>query len=539
VGGIISIVPVHRRIGRRWIWSYLVIGSVAWSGGHAPNAAIAADASIDPVAPRIATGERPYPGARTPGADEPTFVRGGWSFFATGASDFTYTDNVYLTDTDRLSDFIVSPSASLTARRMTARSILNADLDVTYDYYTKNTRLNGLRPSALLDGFANIIEDTLTVNARLATDVQQMSSEDRVPAIRRNLDMNQTQVLNYGVTPTLRGRFGGGVEGEASYDFSAVHFLDPPAGSAASIRAGDATRHVGRARIGAEESTAARLVWSVSGHYERTHVDNFADGQPRRASGEGSAEYRLSGPWSLLARGGYDWIEEPTLAVQPDGAYGLVGAIWRPSQRTLVRAEVGYRYRDFNGAAQVQYELSQAFVLSASYQRDVQTDQRLLLDRLGNLGRDEFGNLIDPITGLPPDPNAIRFDLTNQAFKRDQVRIGISGSFQRNFYSLNGEFDRRDANGLGAKGWDASAILGRDITPRLQGSLSAGYSKTNADPGVTISLHDSRTISAGARIDYEVTRTVRTTLRYAYMQRNSTIVRYSENALILSLSKTF
>lgn len=538
MGGIISIVPVHRRVGRRWIWSYLVIGSVAWSGAHAPNAAIAADAPVDAIAPPIATGERPYPGARMPGTDEPTFVRGGWSFFATGASDFTYTDNVYLTETDRRSDFIISPSAGLTARRATARSILNADIDVTYDYYTKNTRLNGARPSALLDGFAHIIEDTLTVDARLATDVQQISSEERVPAIRRNLDRNQTQILNYGVTPTLRGRFGGGIEGEASYDFSAVNFLDPPVG-ATNLRAGDTTRHVGRARVGTEESAAARLHWSASGYYERAHVDNFVGAQPRRASGEGRVEYRLSGPWSVLARGGYDWIEEPTLAVQPDGTYGLVGAIWRPSQRTLVRAEVGYRYRDFNGEAQIQYQFSQALVLSASYQRDVQTDQRLLLDRLGNLGRDEFGNLIDPITGLPPDPNAIRFDLTNQAFKRDQFRVGVYGRFQRNFYSLNGEYDRRDADGLGAKGWDASATLGRDITPRLQGSLSAGYSKTVADPGVTFSLHDSKTTSVGARLDYEVTRTVRTTLRYAYMQRDTTIVRYHENALILSLSKTF
>lgn len=538
MGGIVGVIRIPRRHGRRWIWSYLALGSIAWSGLHASMPAAAAAAPDQAAAPPIATGERTSPGARVPGADEPAFVRGGWSFYATGAADFTYTDNVYLTDTNRLGDFIISPSAGLTARRTTARSILNADFDVTYDYYTKNTRLNGARPSALLDGFANVIEDTLTVDARLATDVQQISSEERVPAIRRNLDSNQTQILNYGVTPTLHRRFGGGIDGEASYDFSAINFLDPPAG-AANIRAGDTTRHIGRVQIGTEDSTAARLLWSASGYYEKSHVDNFIGTQPQRAGGEARTEYRLSGPWSLLARGGYDWIEEPTLAVQPDGAYGLVGAIWRPSRRTLVRAEAGYRYRDFNGEAQVQYQLSQTLVVSASYRRDVQSDQRLLLDRLGNLGRDEFGDLIDPITGLPPDPNAIRFDLTNQAFKRDQVRVGMYGRFQRNFYSLNGDYERRDADGRGGESWGANGTLGRDITPRLQGSLSAGYSKTTADPGLSISLRDSRTTSVGARLDYEVTRTVRTSLRYAHMQRTTTLVRYRENALILSLSKAF
>ncbi len=538
MGGIVGVVRIPRRFGGPPIWSCLVIGSVAWTGVHAPGPASAAELPADAGPPPIATGERTYPSARVPGAGEPAFVRGGWSFYAVGASDFTYTDNVYLTDTNRIGDFIVSPRAGFTARRATARSILNAEANVTYDYYTKNTRLNGARPSALLDGFANVIEDTLTIEGRLATDVQQISNEERVPAVRRNLDRNQTQVLNYGVTPTLHGRFGGGIEGEASYDFSAVNFLDPPVG-AVNIRAGDTARHIGRARIGTEDSSAARLLWSASGYYEKSHVDNFVGAQPRRASGEARAEYRLSGPWSLLARGGYDWIEEPTLAVRPDGAYGLAGAIWRPSRRTLVRAEAGYRYRDFNGEAQVQYQLSQAIALSASYRRDVQSDQRLLLDRLGDLGRDEFGSLIDPITGLPPDPNSSRFDLGNQAFKRDQVRLGMHGRFQRNFYSLAGDYERRNANGLGGESWGASGTLGRDITPRLQGSLSAGYSKTTADPGFANSLRDSKTTSAGARLDYDVTRTVRASLRYAHMQRRTTLVRYRENALILSLSKAF
>jgi len=539
VGGVIGILRFPRLVGPRWIWSYLVVGSVAWSGTGLPlNGAMAAEDGA-PAAPRpLASGEQTFSTATRPGTADATAVRGGWTFNASGAADVTYTDNVYLTDTNRLSDLIVSPQAALSAQRTTARTIFNADVDIAYDYYTKNTRLNGARPSALLRGFAHVIEDTLTLDGRLATDVQQISNEERVPAIKRNLDSNQTQILNYGITPTLRGRFGN-VAGEASYDYSAVNFLDPPVGNAL-VRAGDTRRHVGRARLGTDESTADSFVWRASGSYERAHVDNLlAPTQPERASAEARGEYRLSAPFALVARGGYDWIEEPTLRIQPDGAYALGGVIWRPSQRTLVRAEAGYRYHDFNAEGDIQYQASQAVTLSASYRRDIQTGQRILLDSLNGIGRDEFGNLIDPITGLPPDPNAVQFDLTNQAFKRDEFRVGIHGRFQRNFYSASGNYERRSADGLGGKAWSGSGTLGRDITPRLQGSVTAAYAKTTADAGVSFSVRDSKTTSASARVDYELSRTMRTSLRYVHMRRSTTLVRYRENAAIFSISKVF
>lgn len=538
MGGIIGVVRVQRRVGRRWIWSYLVIGSVAWSGAHlSSNPAAAADETAVAAPPPIATGEPTFPSARVPGAQEPTAVRGGWSFYASGAADVTYTDNVYLTNTGRISDLIVSPRAALSARRATTRTILNADADVAYDYYTKNTRLNGVRPRALIDGFANIIENTFTLDGRLATDVQQISSEERVPVIQRNLGENQTQVLNYGISPTLMGRFGDSVRAEASYDYSGVNFLDPPVGEA-RVRAGDTTRHIGRALIGTDETRANRLIWTVSGYYERAHIDALV-AQPERANGEARTEYRISGPWSVVARGGYDWIEEPTLTIQPDGAYGLAGVIWRPSQRTLMRAEAGYRYGDFNAEGQVVWQASQAITLSATYKRDIQTGPRLLLESLTGIGRDEFGNLIDPVTGLPPDPNSIRFDLTNQAFKRDELRVGMHGRLQRTFYSLSGDYERRSANGLSGDSWGIDGMVGRDITPRLQGSVSASHSKTSGDLGLAFSVRDSKTTSAGARLDYRLSRTMMTALRYVHMRRTTTLVRYTENALILSLAKTF
>src|SRR5690606_16548233 len=73
VGGIIGIVPIHRRIGRRWIWSYLVVGSVVWPGVQWPvSSAAAAEAPEASAPPPLATGEPALPAAQVPGADAPT-----------------------------------------------------------------------------------------------------------------------------------------------------------------------------------------------------------------------------------------------------------------------------------------------------------------------------------------------------------------------------------------------------------------------------------------------------------------------------------
>lgn len=540
MGGIVGIVRFHRRIGRRWICSSLIVGSVAWAG--VPLAAeqpAMTDETVAPPSRSAVLNRATTAGARVPGAADPVRIPGGWSFDATGSSDFVFTDNVYLTNTNRISDFIVSPTASMSAHRNTARSSLNADVELSYDYYTKNTRLNGARPKALIDGIAEVVEDTLTIDARLATSVQQISDEDRMPAVPRNLDRNQTQVINYGISPTVMGRFNSEIEGEASYDFSSIRYLDGPVGNA-GLSGANTTRHKLRANVGNMLTSGSPLRWTATGSYERASIRNYGSGQPERANTEARGEYRLSAPLAFVARAGYDWVDEPTLSVQPDGAYGLAGLIWRPSSRTQVRAEIGYRYRDFNGEGSIDWQASQAITLSASYRRDIQTGQRILLDSLIDLGRDEFGNLVDPITGLPPDVNTIRFDVTNQAFKRDIVRVGIRGKLGRNFYSVTGDYERRRAeDDFGGETWGVGGLIGRDITPRLQASVNAGYNRTKSDAILSLSFRDAKTTSAGARLDYELSRTVRTSLRYAHIHRETTLVRYRENAGILSVSKVF
>lgn len=515
-------------------WPSLVVGAAIVCGLQAPWAPTALGQEIGPARPPFRGGELTYPAARGPGAEPAPAA--GWLFDAAGALDLTYTDNAFLTETDRRGDLITTPQASLMARRTSLRSILNAKADIAYDFYAENTRLNGVRPSALIDGAAEVVEETLTVDGRLATDLRQVSAGGRVPATRRTLEQNQTQILSYGFTPTLHRHLGPALEAEASYDLSGVNFLDPPAGNEV-VGVDDTVRQGARARLWNGDNFT-QFGWSVAGYYETASPRGTLP-RSERSRAEAAAEYRLSSPWSLTARGGYEWIDESTLRTELDGPYALAGAIFRPSTRTRIRAEAGYRYRDFNAEAEALYQFSPALIVSASYVRDVQTSQRLLSANLSNLVRDELGNLVDPITGLFPDPNSIDFDLTNQAFKRDHVRLGIHGIAGRNFYNISARYERRSANGLDGESRGGEIMIGRDLTPRLQASANANHARLEADAGLSGGLRDSKTTGAGARLDYEVTRTMTASARYIHIRRTTTLVRYSENAIVLNLTQVF
>jgi uncharacterized protein (PEP-CTERM system associated) len=479
----------------------------------------------------------PPPPLSATAASGPTINR-PWVFTATGGTELTFTDNVFLTNTNRQSDWIFSPRAAFDLRGTSSHAGLNASVDVAYDFYAQHSRLNGVRPHALIDGYVQPFGNSLTIDAHVATNLREVDQAGRAPSTVRSFGENQTQVLTYGISPRFEERLGNFAKISARYDFSAVDFFDSPAASTASSTRGlgDSRRHVVQAEI-ANAKGFQLLEWGGQASYEKS---NYTANLPvsERAAGQGRLQYNTTGKLALTARGGYDWISEPTLAQSPDGAYGLAGILWRPGPRTSVRVEAGYRYRDFNGEAEITYRRSAVLNFNLVYRRDVQTTQRLLIQGLSGVTRDEAGNLIDAITGLPPDLNNVLFGLTNQAFTRDVFQAGVNGSFGRNFYNVRGSYEHRDANGLSGNSYQADALIGRRVTPRVQASAQISYNKTRNDPGVA-AQSDSETTAGSVRVDYRLGPTITTGIKYIHMNRSTTSVSYRENVAVLSISKVF
>jgi uncharacterized protein (PEP-CTERM system associated) len=481
----------------------------------------------------------------------------GWQFSADGGLDLTYTDNVLLTHDNRKSDFIVTPRAMFAARDTTMRTALVANAELDYDYYTNTHRLNGLRPTAGLTGLVDVFEDQLSVEGRLATDIQQISPEGALPATERSIGENQTQVVNYGVRPTWREHIGDTVQSEVFYDYSAVHFLDPPVGTAI-VPASDTQQHLAQASL-SNGTDFTRFGWVVLGAYQELDPSGkitAANPRQRTWHAEGSGQYRLTDSFSLTARSGYDWFRGQVFIEDLQGPFGLGGFIWQPGRRLSLKAEAGYRYQGFNADAQLSYQAARSLNISVSYLRDVQNSQSILIANLANTGRDALGNpLIDPATGLPVNlsglstddpnspfnPNRSGLGFTNLAFKRDLFQAALGGRFGRNYYSVSTQYELRSAFIGDSHDTSVQASLGRDLTPRLSASIQGAYEEVGgAAAGVISGINfASRTKSGEARVDYRLGPTVTTTARFVHAWRNTTLVSYAENAAVLSVIKRF
>ncbi|MHB1203961.1 MAG: TIGR03016 family PEP-CTERM system-associated outer membrane protein [Rhodospirillaceae bacterium] len=476
-----------------------------------------------------------------PGVERPV-VRPGWSFIIQGGSDFTYTDNARLTGTDREADFVTTPKAIFQARDVSTRTAISARAEFDYDFYSKNSDLDGFRPTALILGRSDVVEDELSIDARFATNLQQISSQDRTPATDRGIGENQVQIVNYGLRPTWTEHLNSDVQSEVYYDVSAVGFA-----GRGSVLASDTVRHVGHANL-SNGTAFDRFGWSVTAQY-----DAYAGSH--RSLVESFEQYRVSNTFALTGHVGHDWFGDSTIKGTPNGPFALAGFSWNPASRVSVHAEAGYRYQDFNANANISVTLARALTLSASYISDYQNSQVALINSLADLARDPFGNLLlNGTTGLPyvtsglfddngvplPDPNSSPFTFTNTTFKRDLSQAGIWGTIGRNSYNITASYEKRVAAVGKADSWGGSASLSRELNRRLRVSVEARYDRVKGTEEVfSLAALDSKTLSGKVEARYRLGPTVNASLRYVYLQRTTTRVDYRENVGMLGLTKTF
>lgn len=526
----------HIRVGRPLVRSTIII-AVAWHG-VAPAVAQSTPVPDDVTQRPLYTGEGL---ARLPpGVERPPAVPPGWTVTLRGATDFTYTDNVRLTSQNRESDFLLTPKAIFQATDLSSHAAISARAELDYDLYSKADDLDGVRGKAVILGKADVVEDRVDVSARLATNLQQISIYDRLPATERGIGENQVQVLNYGLRPTWTEYLNSDVRSEVFYDVAAVGFV-----GGGKVLATDTLRHLGHAGL-SNGSAFDRFGWSVSGEYEHSPYLT-------RGNLDGLGQYRVSNTFVATGHIGHDWFANATL--NPGGPFALAGFSWNPARLISVRAEAGWRYEDFNANAEMAINLARALNISFSYNSGVENTQLALINELMDLARDPFGSLLlNPATGMPyvvsgefdsngvplPDPNKSPFTFTNTLFKRDQGQIGVWGAIGRNSYSVTSSYEKR-VSALGqAQVWGAGAALSRRLNPHLSVSVEARYDKVKGTEEVfSLMALSSRTISGKAQANYRLGPTVTASLRYVYLQRKTFRVDYRENAAVLGLVKTF
>jgi uncharacterized protein (PEP-CTERM system associated) len=490
---------------------------------------IAAAPQAPPQAQPPATFGAPYPIAPPP-------ARTGWDYLVTARLDSTYTDNVYLTDRNRTSSFVFSPGVSLSAHQDSLRTTFNANVDVAYDAYTNATDLDGPRVTALIDGTARTTDERLSIRGRVATDLQSSNQLGIMAATSRSIGGNQVQVVNYAAGPALRMPMSDTIVAQASYEASGVSFLEAPVGNA-NVPATDALMHNARASLSNETATTP-LRWTFSGMYQKRDMTGPTPASERE-SGEANVRYILSPNFALIGTGGYEHVREPTLNDRLSGAYGSVGFRAQPSERSSLMLLAGYRYQRPNYSAQATYNFSERLDLVAGYDQGVDSAQGLLNGDYAGLVQNAAGVLIDPATGLPPILGNAAFDYNNQAFRFSRYRFGVHGVLGRTFYRATGTYERRKANSVHGESWQAGAALGRYLSPNMTVVLEATYVKTTSPALTPVLGLAAETLKGSASIDYRMTQTLTASLAYTHLKRSTSLIDYRENAVVLSLRKTF
>jgi len=189
-----------------------------------------------------------------------------------------------------------------------------------------------------------------------------------------------------------------------------------PQVNSATVPASDSVQQTVRVNLDSG-SYFDRLTWSADGNIQRMDRQGPAGSFDRRQA-EGSLLYAVVPNMQLVATGGYDDIRDPSLGSGIGGIHATGGLRWSVSPRTKVTFDAGVRYRDPYYNALITYGLGRAVALKASYSVSVETPQSLASQNLNGLTRDPLGNLINPNTGLPANPNDNPFGLNDQVFRR-------------------------------------------------------------------------------------------------------------------------
>ena len=221
----------------------------------------------------------------------------GFCFTPRGTVELSFTDNVLLTATNRKADYITIPTAGFNLTGRTPHTNVTIDGSAFYDFYGATTRFNGVGYTGLADVKTDIIDKYVTLDARAATNEQNVNPLGASPASQRTFGQNQAQVLNYGATPDFHWRAGDFFTADTKYDISFVNYLP----RAAASTCGDPRRQYGTAGSDRKSKQWPRLQHS---HLDRRRI-YYASGsagnqfgvQPSRGRGIAAVRRRsqLSG----------------------------------------------------------------------------------------------------------------------------------------------------------------------------------------------------------------------------------------------------
>lgn len=449
-----------------------------------------------------------------------------------------FTDNVDQQPSGRRrSDFItaISPGIAVNTEGSRIRFVLDYDLDVIRHWRDDDDNRNSNRLFHI--GTAELSRELFFIDTRASITQERTTSTGGVSPETSVFTTNRTEVRTYSLSPYIRNHFGDFADSELRYTFAQTTFSEGAFADALSHRL------TGQLVSGLDYS---RFLWTV--FLDAEEVDRSDDASTStsvnrdisRKTAELRTQYLVNRFVAILASGGYEKIEDPTLTKEPDGPIGALGVRIQPGPRTIIEGGYNYRFDDYYPSFFVSYLAGAATRLTASYTEGLQIAGLVFQDNLGFLATDEFGNYIDRRTARQFQGGNTNFGLTNDGFRTKRFTGGLTSTQDRNRYDLLVYYDERftETTGLDEQAIGGAFNWGREIS--LNTGLNTALRYRKVDFGTADGRIDSY-YNAGANLVRTLSETLRMVISYNFVWRDSNIDAsdYTENIVGIGLVKTF
>ncbi len=449
----------------------------------------------------------------------------------------TYTDNVFLTSTNRQSDWLTTPTGSLDITGKTERTQVAAEYSVSGDFYAANSQLNGYRQNLLTVNTFEAVKNTLSVDLRASIDQDNIAQTGPQAATLRSGLANQTQVANATITPSYTAKLGNWGVANLSYSLNEVAYFNG-GNNTTDNNLGNSTQQNLVAQLGSG-AIFTQLTWDVN---ISDSISRGSDTHLDQQTAEVDAEYRINSTFRVPVTVGYDNFTEDDSGFASSDISGLfwnTGIHFVPGPRTDLVLRYGRRYDKPYESGKLTYKIFDNLTFTASYDIEVQTQQQGLANGLQGIGVDGNGNIVNPITNLPGTPNQIANNLVNAVYRSRSFQFGVGGVHGLNFFNVTGQITSRDFGTTqgGDRTSNINATLGRNIGPLTSLSLLLTADHTT-DADTVIDQGKTTGITTGLDFNYKLSD--KTSFGVDLTRRHQIgTFKSDEDALVVQLSHKF
>lgn len=346
---------------------------------------------------------------------------------------------------------------------------LDAHYRMQNSLYATNSRLNATRHELRAAVHGKLFDDLLFMDGKASLSQYNINPLGQQAFNAFNTKANRADVRSASISPYLRARYKGWVNGEIRYTL----------GSVSTTAFGLANSRSDSISLNASSGHSfTALRWNLYYTKQKTSYSTLLT--PINNSNYGVRfNYLITPRLSLDANTGYEKSDYVAIARTPRGPTNMAGFTWAPSLRTHIDLQAGRRAFGPSLSFNIRHH-SRRTVWNIAYDEDITTTQSQFLANAG---------LAVPVTG----PTNF---LSNQVFLQKRLNASVTITGHRNDLTFSLFDASRDAQtaqtqnlallgaanlalGNRSKQRGGSASWNSRLSAHTTGNLSAGYSKNN------------------------------------------------------------